>query len=474
MTKSSFRILSVAAILVATRALNAEQPKSAAIPVTVDERVELLSIIFRLQGAREYHQAKETVPYVKAVDAYFAPFKDHEAIRLAGKLRQERGISYDAVAWFAVHIQGSPKLEPKVAFDNKNLVMEQRWTPAIAAKFLAAVQKFADDSKAFDFFKKNRDFYDHSAGRLADEIGKRPYRQWLDEFFGAKPGAKFSATVGLLNGGANYGTTLRVKGEREEILPIIGASKFDNDGLPIFDQDSANLIAHEFCHAYCNPMIDRFADQILPSGEKIFPLRAELMRSQAYGSARIMLYESLVRASTHRFLVKHGAPQEAARQLQDEVRRGFLWTPDLSKLLADYEASRDKFKTFEAFMPRVVEFFQRVATEIDARLAKLPQVKSITPAPGGDVDPSATELRIEFDRPMDVRAYGIRGQKSDMPTFVGKARFSDDQTTFIIGIKLEPGKTYKYSLNAIWAPGFVSAEGLPPDPVAVTFTTKKE
>src|SRR5262249_46070780 len=152
-----------------------------------------LSIVFRLVGPGEYGKAPATVPYVREVDEHFAPFKDHEAIRLARQLRRERGISYDAVASFAVHIQGNPRLEPKVPFGDKAGNLERRWSPESATRFLAALQQFADDAKAFEFFGRHHDLYAKSAARLAAEIGKRPYRAWLDGFFGAKPGAKFCA-----------------------------------------------------------------------------------------------------------------------------------------------------------------------------------------------------------------------------------------------------------------------------------------
>src|SRR5262249_2759435 len=151
--------------------------------------------------AREYSQTATTVPYAKDVDEHFGRFKDHEAIKLAQKLRAERGIGYDAVASFALHIQGNPRLEPKFPFDPRLLEPERRWSPKSACEFLFPLQRFADDSHAFDFFEQHKELYAKSTARLAKELAKRPYRRWLDNFFGAKPNAKFCAIVGLLNGG---------------------------------------------------------------------------------------------------------------------------------------------------------------------------------------------------------------------------------------------------------------------------------
>jgi Domain of unknown function (DUF4932) len=444
-----------------------------AIPVRVDERVELLSVIFRLADASEYSQAPKSAPYVKEVDGYFGPFKNHEAVQLAQKLRRERGIGYDAVASFALHVQGGPRLQPRVPFEQAS-ELEARWSPQSASEFLAALQRFADDSKAFDFFHQHEELYAKSAKRLEQELARRPYRAWLDAFFGGRAAGKFCAIVGMLNDGANYGRKVRYPDGHEEILPILGAGKFDDSGLPAFDNQTAGLAAHEFCHSYCNPLIDQFADKLMPAAEKIYPYRASLLKVQAYPNPRIMLYESLVRACTHRFLCAHGTPAEAAAQLRAEVGRGFFWTPDLSNLLVRYERSRQQYSTLEAFMPVVVQFFDDLAKSMDDRLNRFPHVVRLTPENGAtDVDPALTELRIEFDRPMNRAGHSLVGNQAVMPAFPGRGHFSDDAKTFIQPIKVAPSKTYTFSLNGVYYSGFTSADGLPLDPVPVKFSTAK-
>lgn len=445
------------------------------VPTRVDERVELLSIVFRLSGANEYAQAPATAAYVKEVDAHFGPFRGHNAIKLAQRLRRERGVGYDAVASYALHLRGGPRLEPKIPFDTPAVDLERRWSPGAANEFLAALRHFADDSKAFDFFVRHRDFYERAAERLAREVAKRPYRPWLDAFFGARPGAEFCAIVGLLNGGGNYGCKVRYPDGREEISPIIGAGRYDAEGLPVFGPGSSALVAHEFCHAYCNPLVDRFADKLLTPAKPIFERRTRLMTQQAYGNPRTMLYESLVRASTHRFLTRHGSPREAAAQLREEVARGFFWTPELSTLLGEYEAARDKYPTLADFMPRVIEFFEKLAGDLDARLAMLPRVVRMTPAHGAkDVDSLAAELVIVFDRPMNTRGRSLVGDPKEMPEFPRPGAYDPDGRTFRQPIRVQPGKTYRFSLNSLSFSGFTSAEGLPLDPVEVTFTTKAQ
>jgi hypothetical protein len=69
--------------------------------VGVDPRVELVSLLFRLAGNREYNQCR--VPLYNAdVEAQFGKFRDHPAVQLAHRLRQQQGVSYDACMGMAI------------------------------------------------------------------------------------------------------------------------------------------------------------------------------------------------------------------------------------------------------------------------------------------------------------------------------------------------------------------------------------
>src|ERR1035441_7533062 len=64
----------------------------------IDSRVELISILFRLAGNQEYRQCRAAA-YGHAIDNYFAPYRDHDAVQLARSL----GVGFDAPMKLAVH-----------------------------------------------------------------------------------------------------------------------------------------------------------------------------------------------------------------------------------------------------------------------------------------------------------------------------------------------------------------------------------
>src|SRR5574344_1074487 len=70
----------------------------------IDERTELLSVIFRLAGNREYNRCMMP-SFARATDISFADYKEHKAVLFAQKLALEEGIGFDAPMSFALHLK---------------------------------------------------------------------------------------------------------------------------------------------------------------------------------------------------------------------------------------------------------------------------------------------------------------------------------------------------------------------------------
>ena len=81
---------------------------------TVDARVELMSIIFRLAGHPEYNMANSKSPYADEVEQQFGSLRNHPAVKYAQELRSRSGISYDAVMSLAVHVNDALELKEKI------------------------------------------------------------------------------------------------------------------------------------------------------------------------------------------------------------------------------------------------------------------------------------------------------------------------------------------------------------------------
>ena len=147
--------------------------------------------------------------------------------------------------------------------------------------------------------------------------------------------------------------------------------------------------------------------------------------------------------------------------------------------------------TLEAFVPRVVAFFEDYsrlaaedlrAIEVDQRAryealtAKGPKVVSISPADGAtDVDAAIVNaITISFDRPMRDRNFALFPvPNAALPTLKGPPRFDANGSTVTLPCELKPGMTYGLQFNSPEHMAFVDTEGHPLAPFVYRFTTRK-
>jgi hypothetical protein len=448
----------------------AEKPaKAPACRVAVDPRVELMCIIFRLAGNREYNMASLR-EYIGDVTKTFGPFRDHAVVKLARKLRGTRSIGFDAPMSMAVLMPDPGDLKDDAFLTPWPKTLDPRWTSDGSREFLTAARQFVKDAAFPEFVAKHRKLYESTESQLRALLDKQTHLEWFNAFFGDRPGAAFVVVPGLLNGPCNYGARRRMADGREELYCILGVWYADKQGAPKFTSDQVSTIVHEFCHSYANPIIERHATELKAAGEKMFPAVAGRMNAMAYGNWQTMFYESLVRACVLRYTRHHDGAMAAWMATQRERANGFAWMGGLSDLLGEYEAHRDEYPTLEAFAPRLVAFFDDYAKK---PAAKPPKVVSMSPANGAtDVDPSLETIRVVFDRPM-VNAWSMCGGGPHLPEIAGKPSYDAKRTTWTVHVKLKPEWEYHFALNAGSFNSFQSKEGVPLDSVNVTFKTGK-
>lgn len=337
----------------------------ARVTAVVDPRVELMSVIFHLAGNSEYNQCKSK-RFMQNLNAHFSEYRNHPAVEMAANLRKKRGVSYDAVMSMAAHIKDINDCAELVPFSTGRLTAEPRpdaldgrWQIDEAREFLSKCRDFVRDTNFTGFLLKNKPMYDIATQRLQYLVDSQARLEWFDKFFGAKSDKQFNLVVSILNGGSCYGVRLQTK-EQTQIYCILGAWNIDwfGWGNPTFNTGMVSTIVHEFCHSYCNPLVDKYMDRLKPFAEKLYAKAEAQMRNQAYGSWQTLMYESLVRACEVRYACANNGPQYGQRVAQYQVSRGFAWTPQLAELLAEYEKQRDKYPNLDSFMPRVVEFFE--------------------------------------------------------------------------------------------------------------------
>jgi hypothetical protein len=476
-------------ILVPSRSVLAQQAPP--VSVTVDPRVELLSIIFRLAGNGEYSEGK--VPgYIQDIDRHFARFKNDPVVRLAAKLRETQGVSFNAVMDMAVHVTEAYELKEAVPLDPRPASMDERWTSASAREFLALARKFGAASDFKGFIEGHRPLYDKTVERAKAMMDKEAHLEWYEAFYGLKANNDFHLVLGLVNGGACYGAHFDKPDGRKDIYSILGVWEVDAQGDPVFEPGVSSTVVHEFNHSYTNPIIDRFADDLKPAAEKIFSLVKDEMERQAYGNWKTLLYESLDRACELRYALVYRGLEAMKRGAAYEESQSFFWVGDLANLLGEYDTRVRAYPDLIAFFPKVVSFFNDYARSVEAKIAELkekkakrmeewkvkgPQIVSMVPANGATgVDPNLKAIVITFDRPMRDKSWAVMllGDEDHFPGSGGQVGYDKDCRVFTIPTKkLKPDWEYTLRLNAGDVQAFYSQEGIPLYPIVVKFKTRK-
>jgi len=443
----------------------------------VDERVELLSTVFRLAGNFEYNTSGLKL-YTTDLESYFAPYKNHPAVEAAAKLAREREVGFDAVMAMAIYLSAPPDLAPIVPFSDQ--VPESRWGKDNAISFAGLLRDFYRDSNFHGFFVAHRELYDLAESRFSSLLDQLDFG-WYKRFYGQAPAARFNLVLGLDNGPGNYGPKVVFPDGREELYAIIGSWTKDDAGRPTFDSHSGYLstVIHEFNHSFVNEAVHERIKE-LGSAATVFKPVAEQMRQMAYANPETMVNESLVRGAVIIYFESHGSdPAQTRQRIRSEQASGLVWMDELCDLLRKYESDRRRYPTFKSFMPAVVDYYNSLAPRIDSKIAEFhehcPHVVRVEPFPNhaDNVDPEIKQLTIVFDRPLDAgRGYSINygGEGQDHFAISGHPQFVSGNGAIALPVQLKPDWTYSFVLTGL---SFGSPDGYPLESYEISFKTRK-
>jgi hypothetical protein len=332
--------------------------------VAVDPRAELMSVIFRLAGSPEY--GKTVLPgYAQHIEGYFARHRPHGVVTLARELRVTRGVGYAAPMNLAVHIRDITSMRVKEPADPWPDTLDKRWHTAETERFLVLARDFVEVTQFERFFASQAALYRDAVYKLQALLDRQGALDWFDCFFGPRPQSEFRVVITPTNGTNNYAAHVR-EGDKTITYCFLGVYQIDGrTGRAWFDSRVLSTVVHEFCHVYCNPVVEFLGPVLREAGERLYFPVHEQMTEQAYGNWQAMLIEYVVRACTVRYQQATKGPVAAERELATHARRGFIWIRELSALLAIYEEQRDIYPTLAAFSPDLIRFFNQLGTETD-------------------------------------------------------------------------------------------------------------
>ncbi len=395
----------------------------------VDERTELMSIVFRLAESPEYMNS-DIKNYTNSIDDYFKGYKNDDLIKFIRKIRKRSSVSFDAVMSMAVNLKLSDGTLSLINNISKTS-LDDRWGNN-SEKFVSLLNDFYRKSDFSRFYVEHKPLYAIAEKRFSVVVQTIDLN-WFESFFGKKPEGEYNLIISLANGGCNYGPKVIYKNGREDLYSIIGSWETDSLGLPVYSNDISETIIHEFCHSFCNQLGISNYPKMKTVADRFFNLVQENMRKQAYSNSLTMLNEILVRASVIEYFHDHHASQVKINNLLGaEQSSGFIWIDTLVGAFGKYEKLREDYPTLEKYMPEIVKLQNSLSPDEQQKAseAKRPQLILFSIGKNStDVDPATRELILTFDRPMMTRPYGMN-----------KGKCGDKCWPKIISVKWNPEK----------------------------------
>ena len=452
----------------------------------VDERFELTSIVFRLAEAEEYvnNQVKD---YAAAIDAYFAPYKEHPLIRYVKEIRERDEVAYNAVSSITFQLEIKANrigLHPQT--DRQAFLQDEpRWKEETLDKFIQLLDKFYRETKFKTFYNRHRALYAATEKRF-DELLQTIHEEWFQSFFG-EPLGNPAIYLSLSNGASNYALSACRKDGFSNYGIIIGCSKVDKEGIPdfiisyniynnepIYHTGTIKLIIHELSHHFNNPLVAEYEQEMSMAAEKIFPSVREQLAKYAYDYANATLYEGLNELCVNMYFREY-IHYFTSNYIRFNEDRGFVWMRRAMRFMNHFDENRTLYPTIKDFMPQLVSFIRTSGDQIeqimDEYTHSFPYVVNVFPGTNTTVSSDVKEIRVEFSHPMHG-TYGTSRAKQDSlkipkyligywsidektyiisndhPLAAPIFYWSEDKKTLIIPVELEKGENYGFRLRA--------------------------
>ncbi len=315
--------------------------------VIVDKRIEMLAIVQYLAGY-EMIDTSET-PYLKRVDSYFSPYKNHKAVHMYKEMIAADIFGYDAPVVTMLYLDENFKI---------NGVIEEQLVRRASGheklnEFILQLQAFNRDTGFDKFFKQNSTYYRNEIKAIIEkDLNDFSEIQRVNEFYKVPQNSYNYIYAALFIGG--YGPKIKASNGKYDLYTIQG--RFDDVEYLTY------ITRHEFSHSFVNPLVDKNLAELDKYNKLADPIMSK-MEAINYGEWRIMLYEHIVRAVTTAMAYKYEGEEEAEKLLKQEYGSGFIYVENLYLALRKYMENNNANETFETFFPELINVIAEYSTQ---------------------------------------------------------------------------------------------------------------
>jgi len=286
--------------------------------------------------------------YYRALKEFFAPYKEHRAVKLAQELTNKR-FAYDAPPAFICHLGPLPDLE--LVHEYSDYLVGRAGGRDILEDLRLALAELAAESEFLAFYAHWEPYLETSLATSREGFRRELVESWLRDFFGWAPAEFYLIMTPSMFPGGGYGATVTDAHGNVMAFQIIRENG-TSEGLPEFPSGASleNLTTHELGHSFVNPSLEAYPDRARNLRPLLWPVR-KIMREQAYPSVTIFLNEQVLRGVEVIAARDLFAPGVDTIILENHEKRGFYLTSYVVQQLEYYQAHRDLYPTFTDFVP---------------------------------------------------------------------------------------------------------------------------
>lgn len=307
----------------------------------VDERFELVALVFRLAGSPGFDGSFTSYHHV--LDEKFYDFKEHPAVRF---IEQTVRPGFGAAFNLAIHLQRVDDYFVLIENNERLVARNSSWNQHNAVAFVDFLNDFYLDTDFAIFFQEQTDYFMEHSQMFHEKILDQVNFEWFRQH-GLEPDNMRVILSPSISNGAN-GSWVYGDYENEKLI-YATAQTFTNYTI---ERDLQTLI-HEFVHIFANPLAEVWLTENMDflrwSNDSV-----DLNRMPFYPTVRQMAHEYVTRAYTILYMVEN-----TEMSLQDmlfmEYAWGFRYIQEVYSLITDHE--KIEFPTFDLEMLGIEEYY---------------------------------------------------------------------------------------------------------------------
>ena len=339
------------------------------ITVSIDPRIELLSVVQYLSDYRGYQDmpllTRLDFPYKDEVITAFSRYKQHPAVACFSEM-SSKGFWYGQPPHAMLYLSNPPELREMLPFDD--FVVQRAGGREKLENFVELLHRFAAETDFMGFYEAHRELYKTIIQQYQSKITTWSFVDALEQYYGLRQNSYTIILAPFFHPGG-YGPRVQISDGVYDVYSLCGPNDVA-DGVPVFsasDQWLRMLVWHEFGHSFVNYLTDRNLEQLIPP---CTVLQAD-MKAKIDADPNVdwntyiheWVSEHVVRAVTTRLAYLKLGDNAGNAALNSEEKQGYIYVRPLCERLEIYERNRNTYTTFENFYPEMTAVFNELAKD---------------------------------------------------------------------------------------------------------------